>query len=72
MVYMVKFYNNTSIFPVDNTKMTLHLSSPKDMARTGELKILLSGTVIRLKKKGVGKCNLIYNTFVGNWRLHAK
>uniref|UniRef100_A0A915PUD1 E3 ubiquitin-protein ligase n=1 Tax=Setaria digitata TaxID=48799 RepID=A0A915PUD1_9BILA len=38
----------------DNTKMTLQLSSPKDMARVGELKILLSGTIIRPKKKSVG------------------
>ncbi|VDP15818.1 unnamed protein product [Onchocerca flexuosa] len=39
----------------DNTKMTLQLSSPKDTARVGELKILLSGTVIRPKKKSVGE-----------------
>ncbi|VDK68818.1 unnamed protein product [Litomosoides sigmodontis] len=38
----------------DNTKMTLHLSSPKDMAKIGELKILLSGTVARPKKKSTG------------------
>ncbi|MCP9261145.1 E3 ubiquitin-protein ligase [Dirofilaria immitis] len=36
---------------IDNTKMTLQLSSPKDMAKVGELKILLSGAVIRPKKK---------------------
>ncbi|VDN81755.1 unnamed protein product [Brugia pahangi] len=43
----------------DNTKMTLHLSSPKDMARIGELKILVSGIVIRPKKKSVDSIQFI-------------
>lgn len=62
MVYMFIFCN-ISIFSVDNTKMTLHLSSPKDTARIGELKILLSGIVMRPKKKSIGEYDLISNTF---------
>ncbi|VDN07491.1 unnamed protein product [Thelazia callipaeda] len=38
----------------DKTKLALQLSSPKDTTKVGELKILLSGTVERLKKKNVG------------------
>lgn len=69
MIYMVILCYNINIFSVDNTKMTLQLSSPKDMARVGELKILLSGTVIRPKKKSMGEYDLIGNTV--SWELEV-
>lgn len=52
------------LFAVDNTKITLQLTSPKDSTKTGELKIALTGSIERSKKRSAGNCFFILIVFM--------